>query len=796
MIANPVEINTPGMDYIGQPVLRAEDTRLLTGTGTFVDDIQLPDMVHLCVVRSPIAHARISSYDLEAARQAPGVLGVWSFDDIREDCKVPIPVPPGVRLPGFENYLQWPLAKGVVRYVGEPVAVVVATDRYLAEDAAELVIVDYDPLEVVTDVTQSARDEVLLHPDAGTNSATRYSVSRGDPDAAFRAPHYKRKETFNVHRHTGMPLETRGLVADWQADRGHLVIYGATKYPVRTRDALATMLGMPRTAVDYIELDVGGSFGVRGHVYPEDFLVAHCAKTLRRPVKFIEDRREHMMATHHSREARCELEIAVGADGMIEGLRARVFTDLGAYVACGGAAVVASKTVQFIPGPYRIANYGCELQVLVTNKTPIGTFRGPGRYESVFSMERLLDIVANDLQLDPVDFRKRNLLRNDELPYNSGLLVPSMGESWYDTGDYLMTLDRALKEIDYDRLKAAAGQYVEGRLHGVGVACYVDSTGVGPSETARIAVRSSKAIDVYVGSSSAGQGIETVMAQVAAERLGVDIQSVRVLHGSSTYTDDGVGFSHSRCAVMGGSAVYQAAGELIDLILDAAARKLALPRECLAYRSGVVYDERDGELLLNLDDLVADTAARPDGASGLDVTSVFRNTKLTYTYGAQVAHVAVDPRTAQVEVLRFLTVEDIGRAINPMIVHGQAIGASFQGISATFLDQFVYDESGQLMTGSFADYLTGTATDFPNVEAITLEVHRSPSNPLGVKGAGEGPISATGAVLANAVANALRPLKVEINSLPLSPNNLAGWIRAARRQEGQAGAPQGQGAQR
>ncbi|MGD9942624.1 MAG: xanthine dehydrogenase family protein molybdopterin-binding subunit [Burkholderiaceae bacterium] len=775
--------STTSPGFVGKPIARTEDARFLTGSGRYVDDIAFDGMLHLYVVRSPVAHASISRIDLEAVRAMPGVVDAFSFSDVADRCRCEIPVPESARLPGYERFLQWPLAKGTVRYVGEPVAAIIAESRYLAEDASEQAIVDYDELPCVRGVHDALAVKAVLHPaSSDTNIAAGYAVARGDAEAALRGAAHRRKGRFNVHRHTGMPLETRGLVARWDAEREKLTIHGAAKYPFRTRECLALMLGFSPSSIDYIEVDVGGSFGVRGHLYPEDFLVAVAALRTGRPVKFIEDRREHMMATHHSREGECELEIGLDADFRIVALKADVLTDLGAYAACGGGAVVPSKTLQFIPGPYRIPNYSAELKVLLTNKTPIGTFRGPGRYEAVFYMERLLDIVAHEHDIDPVELRRRNLLTPQELPYDGGLLVPSMGRSAYDTGDYHMTLERVLKETDYSRLAEMAGREIEGRLHGVGVACYVDSTGVGPSETASITLRAGEPIEVRVGSSSSGQGIETVMAQVAAERLCVPFESIVVRHGSTDLLSHGVGFSHSRCAVMGGNAVDQCARVLLERLIERYAATVGCVPTAIVYRQGSLVDAQSGALLATLQQALTQIGGH------LTVEETFRNSTLTYTYGAQVAHVAVDPLTAEIEVLRFMTVEDIGRCLNPMVVHGQAIGASFQGISGTLLDQFIYDERGQLLNASWADYLVGTATDFPNVEAITLEEYRSASNPMGLKGGGEGAISGTGAALSNAVSSALRSLNVEVTQLPISPSVLYELMQATHRQETQSSA--------
>ena len=770
----------PDKAYLGKPVLRTEDERLLTGTGRFVDDIKLPGMAHAAVLRSPVAHGKIVSIDAGAALELPGVLAVYTATDL-EGHAHHIPLSEAWTMPGLDRFRQWPIARDVVRYVGEPVVFIVAESRAIAEDACDLIELDIEEYDAVTNIDQSLLDETIVHQDAGTNLACNYTVNRGDVSEAFADPHYVRKEVFRIHRHTGMPLETRGIVAKWDPDAETLTCWGANKRPRAFRDVLASMLRIPPSNVTAIEVDVGGNFGTRGHLYPEDLLSAFASLRLKRPVKYIEDRREHFMATNHSREMSCELEIAVSKKGRIEGLRGRVFCDLGAYAGGPGAAVVPAKAVQFISGPYDIPNYQCELSIVSTNKTPIGAFRGPGRYEGAFFIERMVDIAANELGIDPLEFRRLNLIREAQMPYNGGVLVPYLGESPYDSGDYSQTLDRAVEILDYPALKQMSGKLIDGKLHGVAVCCYVDSTGMGPSEDARIVVEGPSTIKVYVGSSANGQGIQTVMAQVAADTLGVPMEWIQVYQGSTHYVERGNGHGHSRCAVMGGNAVHLAANNLKKKLLNMTALRLNDSPENLRYEGGEIIRANGAKPeTIPFNQAVALLTIGSEATDQLQSYGRFENSALTYSYGAQAAHVTVDPETGTVEVKRFLTVEDVGRAINPMIVHGQSIGGAVQGISGTLLDQFIYDSSGQLLTASFADYLVASSTDFPNIEAETMENAKSTSNPLGIKGAGEGSISTTGAVIASAVSDALRNLGVEITDLPITPNKLFQLIRDAK----------------
>ena len=755
---------------VGAPVRRSEDLRLVTGRGRFVADLMLPAQCHAVVVRSEVAHARLARIDTDAARRSPGVLAVLTFADLGDlGSPIPIRIAP---LPGFERYLQMPLANDRVRYAGEPLALVIAEDRYAAEDAAERVVVDYEPLAAVVAPRDAVVDRVLVHEAAGTNVATRYRVSRGDPDAAFASAAYTRRETFTCQRHSGVPLEARGLVATWDAAGCRLTVLGATKVTFFNRRVLARMLHLDEASIELVEVDVGGSFGVRGEFYPEDLLIPLAAMRLGRPVKWIEGRRESFVATNHSREIECELEIAAQPDGTILGLRGRVLTDMGAYVRTNGG-VVPAKAAQFLPGPYRIANFACEVQAVVTNKTPTGTYRGPGRFEANFFRERLLDMMAADLGLDPADVRLRNLLTPAELPWSIGTLVPYEASGAYDSGDYGAALRRALEASDYARLAKDNGRLVDGKLHGIGIGCFVESSGAGPAESARIVVRGPGRVELYTGCASSGQGHETVMAQILADALDVPFEWITVFHGSTSFVAEGWGTYHSRAVVVGGSAVVAAAATMKATLIALAADRTALDAATLECRGGDVFHrDREGAVLT----LAAATAEMP-----LEVVGKFTTTALTYTYGAHVAHVAVDPDTGATDVLKLVTVEDVGRAINPALVHGQALGSAVQGLGGAFIEELVYDETGQLLTGTLADYALPNAADFPRIDSITLQDAPSTSNPLGAKGAGEGGIVATGAAAANAVAAALAPTGAIVRELPLSAQNLARWMATARR---------------
>jgi len=741
---------------VGAAIERAEDLRLLPGRGTFVDDLDLPGQLHAAILRSAVAHGRIERLDPAEALSLPGVCAVLTAAELGPD----IPIIP-IRLAPFESFQpfrQPVIAKGRVRYVGESIAVVLAESRAIAEDALELIDLQIDHLSAIADRGTAEADETLLFEAAGTNRAVAYTCEGGDCDAAFAEADYVRTERFRTHRHTALPLETRGLLAEWDAVPGRLRVSGAAKVPFFNRRLLAAMLGLPETAVELIEVDVGAGFGVRGEFYPEDFLIPFAARRLGRPVKWIEDRREHLTATNHSREIECELSLAFRNDGTILGLRGAIAADMGAYIRTNGG-VVPAKAAQFLPGPYRIRNLRIAVTAFVTNKTPVGTYRGPGRFEANFFRERLIDMAARDLGLDPAEIRRRNLITAEEMPWPLARLVPYENETEYDSGDYPALLDRALDEIGWVEKQKVQGSATDGRRHGVGLACFVESGGAGPKENARLTLDPDGSLTVAVGSSVLGQGLETVHAQIAADALGVPFDRIRVLHGSTTLLHEGFGTYHSRSVVMGGSAVLDAAERLKAQVTEAAARRLGFPNAELAIEGDAVVAESGGSVPLS--ELSAEGVLSAEGS--------FSNTVRTYSYGTHAAHVAVCPRTGRVEVLDYVAVEDVGRVINPAIVHGQAIGAVVQGLGGVFLDHLVYDQDAQLLTGSLADYLVPTASDFPQIRAVTVELCPSPSNPLGAKGAGEGGIVPVAAAVANAVANALAPLGVEIRELPLSP---------------------------
>ena len=743
--------------YIGSPVQRVEDLRFLRGRGEFVGDLRREGMLHAAILRSPSAHGRLRGIDATAAYAIPGVRAVITAAEIGAVPTIPLRLLP---LPGTERFLQPIIAVDRVRYVGEPVAVVLADSAALAEDGVGAIALDIEELSPVADRRASGRHDILLFEESGTNLAMAFTAVSGDADAAFREAAYVRRECFQVQRYTALPMEPRGLLAEWDGAQGRMTVLGAAKVPFFNRDTLAAMLGLAPTHVDLIENDVGGGFGARGEFYPEDFLIPFAARHIGRPVRWIEDRREHLTAMNHAREADCEIEIACRQDGTILGLRGEVFIDLGAYVRTNG--LIAPRTLaQFFSGPYRVPNMRITATALLTNKTPAGTYRAPGRYEASFFCERLIELAAGDLAIDSAEMRRRNLISAAEMPYKLPRLEPGgpTVDTECDSGNYGEAFDRCLAEFDWAEKCKLQGRLIDGRYHGIAVACFIEGAGAGPKETARLELASDGTVAVYVGSAAVGQGLETVMGQIAADTLGIPLDRVRVFHGSTSYLEEGYGAFHSRSTILGGSAVFEGARALLEKVRAAAAARFGGSTEEI--------------------ELVDDRARISDGrsvsfaelaADGLRVDTAFaNNNKLTYAYGSAAAHVTVDPGTGRVELLDYLVVEDVGRIVNPLTLHGQAIGGVVQGLGGAFMENLVYDGNGQLLTGNLADYLIPTATDFPRIRAIALENHPSPSNPLGVKGAGEGAIIPVGGLIANAVAAALSSVGAEPNELPLSP---------------------------
>jgi CO/xanthine dehydrogenase Mo-binding subunit len=742
---------------IGRSLPRKEDLRLLTGASCFVDDFDREGALHAAILRSPYAHARILSIDARDALAAPGVAAVVTADDLpRPLVRIPMRM---YSLPGMELLLQPPLADGMVRYAGEPVAVVLADSRYAAEDALDQVQVEYEALDPIVD-PGLALDPAspVLHPERGSNLAAEMNVALGDVDAAFADADLVVSERLLCQRHGAVPLEPRGLVAEVEKDTGRVVVWGAAKVVHTNRRILAQLLGLSEDQVRLVELDVGGGFGGRGEFYPEDFIVPWCALHTGRAVKWTEDREENLRALNHSREQVHEVEVALRSDGTLLALRDRFLMNTGAYVRTHGT-VVPNMTLALLPGPYRWQAYDVTGRQVVTNKTPAGTYRAPGRYEANFVRERILDIAARRLGMDPVELRRRNLIAADDMPYEVRTHTDHHPVV-FDSGDYPLLLEKGLANFGWDEmLRWRAEDPGPLRRRGLGVGYFVEKSGIARWEYARVGIGSDGGAVVHVGSASVGQGVDTVLAQVCAESLGVGYDDVTVRHGDTDSVPEGMGAFGSRASMLGGSAIAIAAEALRERLLELAADRLeASPADLLISGDRVVARDAPGVgvPLAELADVEEEEAR-------------FDSPDMSFPYGLHCVALEVDLETGGIEIHRYAVTYDVGRAINPQLVEGQIVGGVAQGLGGALLEEFVYDTNGQLVAGSFMDYLLPTAGEVPAVRVEITEDAPTPLNPLGVKGAGEGGTAAAGAVLANALSDALGS---EAKSLPLTPERV------------------------
>ncbi|MBX9843866.1 MAG: xanthine dehydrogenase family protein molybdopterin-binding subunit [Xanthobacteraceae bacterium] len=751
--------------FIGTPMERREDLRLLRGRGEYVDDVAMPGLLYAVVLRSSVAHGRLISIDAAAALKRPGVHAVITAADMPGSPPiVPMRLQP---LPEFKPFEQPVIAHEKVRYVGEPVAVVLADSVAIGEDALDFIEVKIDELPPVADWTVAQQNKSILFEKPGTNRSLVFESRKGDADAAFAKAPYVRRERLRTGRHYGLTMEPRGVMATWDEGKGKLTVYGAAKVPFFNRRILSAQIGLPVEQIEMIENDVGGGYGARGEFYPEDFLIPFAARHVRRPVKWIEDRRENLMAMNHAREEEAILEVACERDGTLIAIRGEVHTDMGAYMRTNGA-VGARNVSQFMAGPYRVPHVKIDSSLWMTNKTPVGTYRGPGRFEANFFLERMIDLIAADLGVDRIEFRRKNLITAKEQPYPVATVQPTNAVDEYDSGDYPAALERTLKEFDWPRVSKLQGKLIDGKYHGAGIVCFIEGGAAGPKESARLEVNDDGTISVYMGTSSVGQGVETVFAQIAADALELPIERIRhVYHGSTAYVSDGYGAYHSRSTVMGGSAVLDATSNFMTALREAAGKKLGCA---------------PGDVKLDIDKVTAGAKSiLLKEFAGLTAEGAFLNKKHTYSYGAHAAHITVDPRIGRIEIIDYVVVQDVGRAVNPLTLRGQVIGSLVQGLGGAVLEDLKYDENGQFLTGSLADYLLPTATDFPNLRCFVTDDYPSPINPLGAKGAGEGGIIAAGGCMANAVANALQSFGAQPRQLPLSPGYIWELVQSGER---------------
>ena len=755
------------MTFVGRSLPRLEDPTLVTGSGCFAADISFAHQIHMRVVRSSYPHARVVSVDTKVARRAAGVIAVWTAADV-------VDIPPidfrlG-RVKELEPYRQPILATNRVRYVGEPVAVIFATDPYLAEDAAELVTVEVEELAAVVDAVASGDTF-----DAGP-STTIASIRKGygDVEQAFAAAHTVIALDLVVGRHSGVPMETRGAIARFDESRDVLELYGAAKVPHANRDALARMLGRSPSSIQVHEGHVGGGFGVRGELYPEDVLVCLGALRLGQPVKWIEDRREHLIAANHSRQQHFVVRAAVDEAGRLLAIDGEFWHDQGAYVRTHGATV-PDLCAAMLPGPYRVNAYRMVGHIRLTNKTPCGTYRAPGRFESTFVRERLMDAIAARLDIDLVEIRRRNLIAKSEMPFSRGL--DTLGTALiYDSGDYAGLLDKALAAVSWQALnETVRRRRAGGEAVGVELAIFVEESGSVALDGVRITIDTSGFVEVVTGAASVGQGVETVIAQICADTLGVDYRRVRVVHGQTDRIAFGLGAFGSRVTVMTGEATRLAATKLRAKAIAAAATLLQSAPEQLDVVNGKVVFKAGSGASVTLGEvaraLVPASKFHQNATPGLFAEGWFEARHMTYPYGVHVAVVRVDRDTGAVTVERYLVAYDIGKAVNPMLVEGQLVGGVVQGLGGALSEEFLYDARGEPLCVSFDNYLIPTAREVPPIATLITEDAPSPTNPLGLKGAGEGGANAVGAAVAAAIDDALsRPGSV--TRLPVTPQRL------------------------
>jgi aerobic carbon-monoxide dehydrogenase large subunit len=750
---------------IGEPLTRLGAEGLLTGSGRFVGDVRLPGMAEAAVLRSPHAHARIVSVDAGAALAMPGVLAVLTAADIPEAAVIPnrVPAPEGTAI-----YLQPAMARGVARYAGEPVALVVAESRYLAEDALERIAVEYAPLSAVTSAEGAlAAGAPRLFSSSASNNVALIQMRAGDADRGLREAALVVSERFHHARQTAAAVETRGLMAvPPGVTGGEMHLIGSTKCIHINRNILAPIFGMPPGALRLTEVDVGGGFGVRGELYPEDILIPLASLKINRPVHWVESRRENLTAANHAREVTYDLEIGFEADGRIRAMRVVIHADIGAYVRTA-ALLPAEFGAALLPGPYRVPHYACDLWSVVTNKTPVGTLRSPGRPECNFARERLMDVAAARLGLDPAEIRRRNLLMAADMPYDCGTVsfgVPTV----YDSGDFPALFASLLDRLGYDTARAEQRALAaRGIRRGIGLAMYVEKTGLGPFETARVEARSDGRFTVDTGASSMGPGLETVLAQILGGALGLPADRFEVRHPDTAAVESGVGTYGSRATVTAGNAAHMAGDKLIAEARRRAAAVLGVAEESISYEAGRLF--ANGRSLT-----LGELATR----QSLAVEASFQVPKVTYA-GCGVAVIAdVEADTGLVHLRRVVIGADVGRAVNPRLVEDQLVGGVAFGIGNAMLESLRYDGAGQLLTGTLLDYALPSAADMPVIDAFFQEVPAH-TNPLGLRGVGECGNPGLGAAVANAVCDALRDLGVSLSEIPITPARVRAAVESA-----------------
>jgi aerobic carbon-monoxide dehydrogenase large subunit len=763
---------------IGASPKRKEDRRLLTGAGRYVDDLRRPAMVHLVVVRSPHAHARVLRIDGTAALRLPGVLSVLT---VREVPELAASVPPLIREPDWPAYVHPVMAGECVRHVGEAVAVVVADDPYRAADGAAAVVVDYEPLPAAAAPTVPA--PAIVHDGWRDNRAGRQEAGTGDVAHGFAEAETVVEIRLTYPRVTGVPIEGRAVLAVPDAQSGRLTVWSSTQVPFNVRTAVASALDMSEDAVRVIAPDVGGGFGIKGHVYPEDVLVPAVARRLGRPAKWVETRREHFLTASGDRDQAHVARLGVRRDGTITALETTFTRDHGAFPTLGGA--MTANTMNHLVGPYRVPHYRARADNIVTNKSFGAAYRGAGRPEAALVLDRLLDRGARAIGMDPAAFRRHNLIRPEQMPFATGLTYRDGVPITYDPADYVAAFDALLERLDYAgwRKKQSARRGTA-RPIGLGLSAYVEGTGIGPFEGADVSVDPSGLVLVDVGVGAQGQAHETTLAQICAAELGVPLERVVVRGGDTDHVGFGMGTIASRVAAVAGPAVARSAREVVRKTRLVAAEMFECAAADVIVAEGDVWVAGAPDRRLPLG-RVAGAAVRSKalanaGGPGLGACVFFYPNSVTWAFGAQAAVVEVDLEACTLAIVRHAVVHDSGRSINPMVVEGQVHGGTAQGLGSAMLEEVVHDGQGQLVTGSLMDYALPRAADFPTLDVVHVEFP-STVNELGIKGVGESGVIAAGAMIAGAVEDALTDYGVEITRLPVTPARVFDGLRATGR---------------
>ena len=761
---------------VGASPKRKEDARLVAGRGRYLDDLRLPGLLHLAIVRSPHAHADVTRIDTRAARAVDGVVAVLTRAELPALAgSIPALVPE----PKRRAYAHPVLAADRVRHVGEAVAVVVATDAYRAVDGAAAVEVTYAPLAAATSAATAAGGPVV-QPGWPDNLFATTESSVGDVGRGFAEAQIVERLRLAYPRVSGTPIEPRGVVAQPEAAGDGVTVWTSTQVPFGVRAAVAGVLAIPEERVRVLAPEIGGGFGVKGHVYPEDVLIPAVARHLRRPVKWVETRTEHLLTAAGDRDQEHDARIGITRDGTITAIETRFTRDHGAFPTLGEA--ITLNTINHLPGPYRVPTYRATADNVLTHKTFLAAYRGAGRPEAAFVLDRLLDRAARASGLDPVELRRRNLIRPGEMPYASGLSYRDGVPISYDAADYVTAFDRMIERLDYSAWrKEHEARRGTTRPIGIGVSAYVEGTGLGPFEGADVRIDPNGTVFVYLGVSQQGQGHETVFAQLCAERLGVSIDDVVVAGGDTQLVGYGMGTIASRVAAVAGPAVAQAAVEVADKTRRVAAELFECAAEDVVLRGGHAEvrgapDRRLPFSRLARAALRSRASATAGGAPGLSACAFFYPGSVTWAFGGQAVVVEVDVETGAVTLLRCVAVHDCGRPINPMIVEGQLHGGIAQGIGSALYEELVYDETGQLLTATFMDYCPPRADQIPALDVMSLD-YPSTVNPLGIKGVGESGIIAGAAAIGNAVEDALADRGVVVTRVPLTPRRIFELLR-------------------